>query len=420
MADDAASVAAVVEAVREDRLWQRHMDIAAIGATGRGGVNRQALTPEDGQARRLMLEWASEHGFTASTDAIGNLFIRRAGARPTAVPVVAGSHLDSQPTGGNFDGVFGVLAALEVLAAANDAGVVTRRPLELVVWTNEEGARFQPATMGSAVYAGALQLETVLATRDSAGVTVEQALAETLKAAPVSERRDFRSPMAAYVEAHIEQGPVLESTGNTIGVVTGIQGLRWFQVEVGGEEAHAGTTPRRNRRDALAAAVAMVSRLKELMFDEADMVRFTVGRFEVAPNSPNTIPGRVIFTIDFRHPDRDVLARLGDQVEPVCRAEAQDCGVTVVETMNAPPIEFDPTVRDLIRRAAERQALPHIDLTSGATHDAKFMAGLCPSGMIFVPCESGISHNEAENASPADLAAGARILAEVAIRLANR
>ena len=420
MADDAASVAAVVEAVREDRLWQRHMDIAAIGATGRGGVNRQALTPEDGQARRLMLEWASEHGFTASTDAIGNLFIRRAGARPTAVPVVAGSHLDSQPTGGNFDGVFGVLAALEVLEAANDAGVVTRRPLELVVWTNEEGARFQPATMGSAVYADALQLETVLATRDSAGVTVEQALAETLKAAPVSERRDFRSPMAAYVEAHIEQGPVLESTGNTIGVVTGIQGLRWFQVEVGGEEAHAGTTPRRSRRDALAAAVAMVSKLKELMYDEADMVRFTVGRFEVAPNSPNTIPGRVIFTIDFRHPDRDVLARLGDQVEPVCRAEAQDCDVKVVETMNAPPIEFDSTVRDLIRSAARSQALPHMDMTSGATHDAKFMAGLCPSGMIFVPCESGISHNEAENASPADLAAGTRILAEVAIRLANR
>ncbi len=420
MADDAVSVAAVVEAIREDRLWQRHMDIAAIGATGRGGVNRQALTPEDGQARRLMLEWASELGFTASVDAIGNLFIRRAGAQPTSDPVVAGSHLDSQPTGGNFDGVFGVLAALEVLEAANDAGVVTGRPLELVVWTNEEGARFQPATMGSAVFAGALQLETVLTSTDSDGVTVEQALAGTLKAAPVSERRDFRSPMAAYVEAHIEQGPVLESTGNTIGVVTGIQGLRWFQVEVGGEEAHAGTTPRSNRRDALAAAVAMVTKLQALMFDESDTVRFTVGRFEVAPNSPNTIPGRVVFTIDFRHPDQDILTRLGDQVEPVCRAEAQDCDVRVVETMNAPPTEFDPDVRDLVRSAARRQALRHMDMTSGATHDAKFMADLCPSGMIFVPCEAGVSHNEAENASAADLAAGARVLAEVAIRLANR
>ncbi|MDE0254530.1 MAG: M20 family metallo-hydrolase [Rhodospirillaceae bacterium] len=420
MADDAVSVAAVVEAVREDRLWQRHMDVAAIGATGRGGVNRQALTPEDGQARRLMLEWASELGFTASVDAIGNLFIRRAGAQPTSDPVVAGSHLDSQPTGGNFDGVFGVLAALEVLEAANDAGVVTGRPMELVVWTNEEGARFQPATMGSAVHAGALQLETVLASRDSDGVTVEQALAGTLEAAPVPVRRDFRSPMAAYVEAHIEQGPVLESTGNTIGVVTGIQGLRWFQVEVRGEEAHAGTTPRSNRRDALAAAVAMVTKLQALMFDESDTVRFTVGRFEVAPNSPNTIPGRVVFTIDFRHPDQDILTRLGDRVEPVCRAEARNCDVKVVETMNAPPTEFDPAIRDLIRGAARRQALPHMDMTSGATHDAKFMAGLCPSGMIFVPCEAGVSHNEAENASAADLAAGARILAEVAIRLANR
>ncbi|MYF07946.1 MAG: hydantoinase/carbamoylase family amidase, partial [Rhodospirillaceae bacterium] len=358
--------------------------------------------------------------FTASVDAIGNLFIRRAGAQPTSDPVVAGSHLDSQPTGGNFDGVFGVLAALEVLEAANDAGVVTGRPLELVVWTNEEGARFQPATMGSAVHAGALQLETVLASRDSDGVTVEQALAGTLEAAPVQVRRDFRSPMAAYVEAHIEQGPVLESTGNTIGVVTGIQGLRWFQVEVGGEEAHAGTTPRSNRRDALAAAVAMVTKLQALMFDESDTVRFTVGRFEVAPNSPNTIPGRVVFTIDFRHPDQDILTRLGDRVEPVCRAEARDCTVKVVETMNAPPTEFDPDIRDLIRSAARRQALPHMDMTSGATHDAKFMAGLCPSGMIFVPCEAGVSHNEAENASAADLAAGARVLAEVAIRLANR
>jgi N-carbamoyl-L-amino-acid hydrolase len=367
-----------------------------------------------------VLDWASRRGFTASVDGIGNLFIRRAGADPTAHPVVAGSHLDSQPTGGNFDGVFGVLAALEVLEAASDAGIVTNRPIELVDWTNEEGARFQPTTMGSAVFAGALPLETALATRDRDGVTVEQALSETLEAVPVADRRAFRAPMAAYLEAHIEQGPVLEATANTIGVVTGIQGLRWFQIEVTGEEAHAGTTPRRNRRDALAAAVDMVQALQALMYDEADTVRFTVGRFEVAPNSPNTVPGRVLFTIDFRHPDRDVLTRLGDQVERVCRAEAKGCGVSVVETMNAPPTEFDPAVLDLIRAAAQGQALPHMELVSGATHDAKFMAGHCPSGMIFVPCERGISHNETEKAASADLAAGARVLAEVAVRLANR
>ena len=420
MPDEVTPIAAVVEAVREDRLWQRHMEIATIGATGRGGVNRQALTPEDGEARRRVLDWASQRGFIASVDDIGNLFIRRDGTDPTADPVVAGSHLDTQPTGGNFDGVFGVLAALEVLDAASDAGVATTHPMELVVWTNEEGARFQPTTMGSAVFTGVLPLETALATRDSDGVTVEQALADTLKTAPVTDRRDFHSPMAAYLEAHIEQGPVLEATKNTIGLVTGIQGLRWFQIEVSGEEAHAGTTPRRNRKDAVVAAVDMVKALQDLMFDEADTVRFTVGRFEVAPNSPNTVPGHVLFTIDCRHPDQGVLTRLGDQVGGVCRNAAKGCGVSVVETMNAPPIEFDPAVFDLIRSAAQRQALPHMEMVSGATHDAKFMAGHCPSGMIFVPCERGISHNEAEMVSAADLAAGARVLAEVVIRLANR
>ena len=410
----------VVKAIQENRLWQRHMEIAEIGATGRGGVNRQALTPEDGHARRLVLDWSSQRGFTASIDDIGNLFIRRAGTKPTAAPVVAGSHLDTQPTGGNFDGVFGVLAALEVLEAASDANVITTRPLELVVWTNEEGARFQPTTMGSAVFTGALALKTVLATQDSTGVTVEQALAETLKIAPVNEKREFCSPMAAYLEAHIEQGPILETTKNTIGVVTGIQGLRWFQVEVNGEEAHAGTTPRQNRRDALSAAVSMITKLQALMFDEADAVRFTVGRFEVAPNSPNTVPGRVLFTVDFRHPDQDVLSHLGNQIETVCRAEAKECDVSVVETIHAPPTEFDAIVRDLVRDAAKRQVQPYMDLISGATHDAKFMADHCPSGMIFVPCEGGISHNEAENASSADLAACTRILAEVVIQLANR
>ena len=420
MLDEVALVAAVVAAVREDRLWQRHMEIATIGATGRGGVNRQALTPEDAEARRWVLEWAAGRGFETSIDAIGNLFVRRAGSDPTALPVVSGSHLDSQPTGGNFDGVFGVLAALEVLDAVNDAGIATQRPLDAVVWCNEEGGRFQPTTMGSAVFAGVLPLETALATRDRDGIAVEQALADTLKTAPVAKRHEFRSPMAAYLEAHIEQGPVLEATKNTIGVVTGIQGLRWFQIEVSGEEAHAGTTPRRNRKDAVVAAVEMVKALQDLMFDEADTVRFTVGRFEVVPNSPNTVPGRVLFTIDFRHPDQGVLTRLGDQIEGLCQDAAKGCGVRVVETMTAPPTGFDPTVLGLIRDAAQRQALPHIDIMSGATHDAKFMAGHCPSGMIFVPCERGISHNEAEMASSADLAAGARVLAEVVMRLANR
>ena len=417
MTPGGAAPAVAVAAVREDRLWRHHLEIAEIGATARGGVNRQALTPEDAEARRRLLAWAAARGFEASVDAIGNLFIRRAGSDPRASPIVSGSHLDTQPTGGNFDGVFGVLAALEVLEAVDDAGVETRHSLELAIWTNEEGARFQPTTMGSAVFAGALPLATALATVDARGVSVEQALAQTLEAAPVRNRRAFRFPMAAYLEAHIEQGPILEAAGKTIGVVSGIQGLRWFQVEVAGHEAHAGTTPRAQRRDALMAAVDVVRALRDLMLDSSDTVRFTVGRFEVHPNSPNTVPGRVLFTIDLRHPDHEVLARLGDEVAAVCREHARGCGVDVVETLNSPPTDFDHRIGELIRAAAEHQGLSHMRIVSGATHDAKYMAGLCPTGMIFVPCERGISHNEAERASAADLAAGARVLAEVMLRL---
>ena len=208
--------AAVSAAVNPDRLWQRHLAIARIGATGRGGVNRQALTPGDAEARRQVLAWAAARGFAASVDAIGNLFVRRAGSDPAAAPVVSGSHLDTQPTGGNFDGIFGVLAALEALEAAEEGHIATTRPLELVIWTNEEGARFQPTTMGSAVFAGALPLDTALDTADGQGVTVRAALAETLAATPVASRRPFGFPIAAYVEAHIEQGPILEATGMTI------------------------------------------------------------------------------------------------------------------------------------------------------------------------------------------------------------
>ena len=416
---DLTDGARAAASVREDRLWQRHMETARFGATPRGGINRQALSAEDIAVRRWLLDWAGTRGFEVGVDAIGNMFISRPGTDPTAAPVVAGSHMDTQPAGGKFDGIFGVLAALEALDAANDAGLTTRRPLEAVAWCNEEGGRFQPTTMGSAVFAGALPLATALATVDKAGTTVEAALAETLAAAPVAGRREFGFPMAAYLEAHIEQGPVLEATGHTLGVVSGIQGLRWFTIEVEGEDAHAGTTPRSRRRDAFAAAADMALALRELMHDDEDRVRFTIGRFEVVPNSPNTVPGRVLFTIDFRHPEQEVLARLGDQVEPLCRRHAGACTLSVTETLKAAPSSFDPKIMALIRDSAARQDISHMDMVSGATHDAKYMTPLCPSGMIFVPCERGVSHNETENAAPGDLAAGARVLAEVMVSLAG-
>ena len=412
--------AGVAAAVDGERLWRRHMEMAKLGATGRGGVDRQALGAAEAEARALLAGWAQARGFAVEVDAIGNLFVRRPGTDPDLAPVVAGSHLDSQPTGGNFDGVYGVLAGFEALEAMDEAGIETRRSIDVAAWTNEEGARFQPGTMGSGVFAGALDLESVLDARDGGGVSVRDALDGALAATPAAGRRPLGFPVAAYLEAHIEQGPVLEAQGKPIGIVTGIQGLRWFSVEVGGQTAHAGTTPIKARRDALSAAVAMVGALEALMHDPTDIVRFTVGRFETAPNSPNTVPNRVFFTVDFRHPEAGVLVRLGDRVAVVCEEHRGPCEVVVTETIHSTPTTFDARIVDTVRATAGRLGLSHMDIVSGATHDAKFLADVCPAGMIFVPCAGGISHSEDESAEAKDLAAGARVLAEALVDLANR
>jgi N-carbamoyl-L-amino-acid hydrolase len=407
-------------AIREDRLWQRHQEMAKLGATPKGGVNRQALSPEDAAARRLLTAWAASRGFAVSTDAIGNLFVRRAGSDPAALPVLTGSHMDSQPTGGRFDGIYGVLAGFEALEALEDAGLRTKRPIEVVAWMNEEGSRFQPGAMGSAVYAGSLALDKMLAITDRAGVSIRAALDQTLAAAPAPRRDGMGGPLAGYIEAHIEQGPRLEAAGDTIGVVTAIQGSRRYTVDVTGEEAHAGTTPRAARKDALSSALKIVAALEELMHDPADIVRFTVGRFEVHPGSPNTVPSKVHFTIDFRHPDAAVLRDRGDRIGEVAARHAAPCEVKVAQISDVPPTIFAPDVIDLVRDCAARLGYRHMDMPSGAGHDAMHIAKLAPAGMIFVPCWRGISHNEAESATPADLAAGARVLADALVALADK
>jgi N-carbamoyl-L-amino-acid hydrolase len=405
--------------VSQDRLAQRLTDMAKIGATEKGGVNRPALSVEDGKARALLTGWALARGFTVATDGIGNLYVRRAGSDPDAAPVMTGSHLDSQPTGGRYDGVYGVLAGFEVLEALEDAGFQTRHPVELVAWTNEEGSRFQPYCMGSALFAGKMDLDMVLACTDPKGISVKDALAETLVLAPPMPGRPFGGAAAAYVEAHIEQGPRLEAEGKTIGVVQGIQGSRWFQVEVTGQEAHAGTTPHGARKDAFQAALRMVTALNDLMHDPDDIIRCTFGRFEVLPGSPNTVPGKVIFTIDFRHPDATLVKDKGDAITPLLQSLAAPCAVTVRETSTTAPVDFAPAVVDAVRDAATLLGYPHRDMPSGANHDAKFMAPRCPTGMIFIPCKDGISHNEVEYASPEHCHAGAAVLAETLVRLAG-
>ena len=409
------------EAIREERLWRRHADMAKLGGTPKGGVNRQALSAEDAAARNLLGAWARARGFAVSTDAIGNLFVWREGSDPTARPVMSGSHMDSQPTGGRFDGMYGVLAAFEALEALEDAGVKTRRPVVAVAWTNEEGSRFQPGAMGSAVFAGHYDLDEMLRAKDWKGVVLKDALAETLKAAraPMLDGKPG-FPLDGYVEAHIEQGPRLENERKTIGVVTAIQGSRRYIVTTEGEEAHAGTTPRAARKDAFAAALRIAQAMYEATTDEHDMLRFTIGRVDVGPGSPNTVPGRTTFTIDMRHPDDAVLEAHEKTLKEIVAAKAAPCSAGIERVTAVPPTDFDPMVVDLVRARTNALKLTNMDMPSGAGHDAMHIAHLCPTGMIFVPCERGISHNEIENATPQDLAAGARVLVEVLVELANR
>ncbi len=414
---DAARRAAL--AVDQARLWRRHMAMAEIGAIEGRGVNRQALSADDIRARALLLEWAAARGYEPAVDDVANLFIRRPGRDPDAPPIVCGSHMDSQPAGGRFDGIFGVLAGLEALEALDDAGIATARPVDVVAWTNEEGGRFAPGAMGSAVFAGQMRLEDCLDLTDAAGIRLGTALAETLAATPEVPRRPFGFPVAAYLEPHIEQGPQLEASGLQVGVVTGIQGARWYVVEVEGEPAHAGTAPLAGRKDAVRAAIRMIAGLEELMHDPDDRLRFTVGRIEVQPNSPNTVPAKVAFSIDFRHPEAAVIEARSGQIERVCRSGAGPCEVRVKETFSRPPCVFPARIVDTVELAARELGIGHMRLPSGAFHDANFIADLAPTGMIFVPCERGISHSPAENAKPEDLAAGARVLAASVVELAG-
>jgi N-carbamoyl-L-amino-acid hydrolase len=406
-----------------DRLWDSLMQLARIGATPRGGVCRLALTELDRQGRDLVVGWLRAAGCEIRIDAIGNVYAIRPGrlgngfegsgpdARPTADPtrrpIAVGSHVDTQPTGGRFDGNYGVLAGVEVLRALDDAGIRTERPLCVAIWTNEEGTRFTPVMMGSGVYAGAFGLEHCLAQADREGTTVGQALAATGYAG-----RDTAPLFSAYFEPHIEQGPVLEAEGITIGAVEGALGQRWFDATVTGQDAHAGPTPLEMRRDALLAAARLIQEVREIAASSPDYARGTVGQIYAHPNSRNVIPGRVEFTVDLRNASATTLASMVERLhEAAHRVETTD-GVQVAlrEVVHFPPCAFDPALVAGVERHA--RALGHSvrRIASGAGHDAVYVARTCPAAMIFVPCEGGISHNEIENARPEHLAAGADVL----------
>ncbi len=392
-----------------DRLWNSLMEMAKIGATEKGGCCRLALTDLDKQGRDLFVSWCKDAGCTIRVDKMGNIFARRAGRNDALAPVITGSHLDTQPTGGRFDGVFGVLAGLEVVRSLNDLDLATEHPVEVAVWTNEEGSRFAPAMVSSGVFGGIFDLEYGLSRADADGKTMGEELARIGYA---GEDEVGGRPVHAYFEAHIEQGPILEADDKPIGVVTDAQGQRWYEMTLTGVESHAGPTPMDRRKDALLGAARVVQLVNKVGLDNAPVACATVGMMDVYPNSRNVIPGRVSLTIDFRHPKDEVLAGMDAAMRAGVAEIAADIGLEVEleQIFYYAPIHFDDSCIEAVRKATLDCGYDHRDMVSGAGHDACYLANVAPTSMIFVPCIDGISHNEVEDAKPEWITAGGQVL----------
>jgi len=395
-----------------DRLWNRLMRLAEIGATPKGGVDRQALSEGETEAWRLVIDWAHEAGLVAQTDPAANLFLVWEGRDRTLPPLMAGSHLDSQPTGGKFDGAFGVMAALEAVITLAAAGLRPERDIIVVAWMNEEGSRFAPGMMGSEAFAGVRPIETIHAVKDAKGISTGAEIDRQLAAFPNLARRPLGFPLFAYIEPHIEQHTLLEQAEMTIGIVTGIQGKKTYEVKIEGTKGHAGTLSMRDRRDAVVAFAEVMSRL-QAQIGRHDHIKFTVGQLLVEPNAPSIVPERVRFRIDLRHPDNAVLDRCGELVERICIAAAKPCNANVTPLVSAASNDFDAGLQELIARSAGQRGFPAMPVLSYAGHDARQMALLCPSAMIFIPCRDGVSHDESEWAEPQHVAAGAQVLCDV-------
>jgi beta-ureidopropionase / N-carbamoyl-L-amino-acid hydrolase len=404
--------------VNGDRLWSRLMQMAQIGATPQGGCNRQALTDADFKGRELLSQWAEAAGCRVRMDSVGNVFIRRPGRDDALPAVMTGSHLDTQPTGGKFDGVYGVLAGLEVIESLNDHGVTTLHPLELSVWCNEEGSRFPMAMMGSAVWSGRLALDAAYALTDRAGVSVRQ---ELQRAGVPTDAPLLRQAVKASFEVHIEQGPVLEQKNRTIGVVTGVQHMSRHEVIVEGQEAHAGPTPMDMRRDPIRVLAEVLPALYAAAAGFGSDARITFGFIETLPGSPNTVPGRLRFTVDVRHPDAQQYQGLREDMNRIVRGALQRHALKgdIRCVWEAPGVSFDPTCVAAVRGATLSLGFDSLEMVSGAGHDSCNVSAVVPTAMVFVPCAGGLSHNEAESALPGDLEAGANVLLHAMLALAQ-
>jgi N-carbamoyl-L-amino-acid hydrolase len=400
--------------INSARLWNDIIESGRIGATQKGGLCRLALSDEDRQVREWFVEACRAEGCEVRVDELGNLFARRPGRRSDLDPIAIGSHLDSQPTGGKFDGILGVLAGLEVVRSLNEHGIETERPIEIINWTNEEGARFAPAMQGSGVFAGALEKDAILSSQDRDG----QVFGEEL------DRIGFRGddvcgdhPLDSYFELHIEQGPILEAEKKVIGVVGGVQGMRWYDLTLEGRASHAGTTPMKMRSDASVAAAEIIVAVNRLAGEIGDGALTTTGVIDAYPNSRNVVPSRVFLTVDLRHTLVETLdrmeERLKEEVAAIC--SQHQISETLDLLWDSPPVKFDAECVDAVRESAKKSAQPLLEITSGAGHDAVYVSRIAPTAMIFIPCKDGISHNEIESATPGHVDAGASVLLEAVL-----
>lgn len=401
------------------RLWDSIMAMAEIGPGQHGGSCRLALTDEDREGRDLFVGWCRDIGCSIDIDDMGNIFARRDGRNNDLPPIVAGSHLDTQPHGGRFDGIYGVLAGLEALRTLHQHNVTTEAPLEVVVWTNEEGSRFAPAMIASGVYAGLFEKDYAWARSDSDGNTIG---GELQRIGYKGDTACGEHAIGALLEAHIEQGPILEAERKQVGVVVGGQGQRWYDLRIRGRDSHAGSTPMPGRRDALVAAADIISMVHDLALDFAPQAVATVGEMSVFPNSRNTIPGEVFLTIDIRNPDENRLAEMARELR-VCVTDCIDkheLDFDLDEIWDKPPVRFDADCIAAVETASRELGYSHQQIVSGAGHDACQVCLVAPTSMIFVPCAGGLSHNEAESAEPEDLEAGCNVLLHAMLTLANR
>lgn len=394
--------------VNGERLWRTLEEMAQFGATPRGGVTRLTLSEEDRQARDTLRAWALEAGFTCEVDRLGNMFIRRAGRNPALAPVMTGSHGDSQPLGGNYDGIYGVLAGLEALRTLNDLHIETERDLLLVNWTNEEGARFAPAMLASGVWTGVFSEAFARSREDKNGVTLEHALQAIGYA---GEKPCAAFPVHACFEAHIEQGPQLEAEAIDIGVVHAAAGQRWYEVDIQGFAAHAGTTPMAHRRDALCGFAELALAVEQIGFDFSPDGRATIGMAQVTPNSRNVVPGALFCSVEFRHPQQEALSEMETALEAAVEKLAERLlEVKLKRIFDYAPVHFDERCIAHVERAAEALGCSHTRMVSGAGHDACYVNRVAPTSMIFIPCVKGISHNEEEAISPQWAENGASVL----------